>query len=354
MRSVRRSRRRGTSPTPGRPDVAPGGFPPRPDAPAPSPPRRRRRFVALALVVSLTAPGVLALVAFVPWSDGPPAYAFLERRCDGKPFRWEPCRAIHYEVNLAHASPTALADVTEAVARASRGSGIRFAFDGPTDRTPDAQEASDFRDPETLDIRPVLIAWLPSSSFSEYADPDEALGVGYGVPGSGNGYWVYETGLVVINADAPLHPGFAAPYALGPVLMHELGHVLGLGHVPDGSQIMWSPDEPGSDLFPAASVTDWGDGDLAGLQKVGRPAGCVHTPGEEYLPDEEITPSPPTSLSQTSWERSEGVERPAAGRTAIVRMAPLWDANASTWPPRSPTSTRSRMSAPRTGTSSAT
>jgi hypothetical protein len=213
-------------------------------------------------------------------------------RYDGKPFRWEPCRPIHYELNLTNAPATAIADVNEAVARASRGSGIRFVFDGPTDRTPQEQEASDFRDPRSLDIRPVLIAWLPSAMFGEYADPNQALGVGYGVPGSGNGFWVYETGLVVINADARLHAGFADSYATGPVVMHELGHVLGLGHVPDGGEIMWSPDEPGSDLFPAANVTDWGEGDLAGLRRVGRAAGCIHAPGEEYLPDEVILPSP--------------------------------------------------------------
>ncbi len=292
MRSVRRSSSRAT---PGRPDVAPDGLPPRPDTPAPAPPlHRRRRFLALALALSLLAPGVLALVALVPWSDGTPVYAFLDRRYDGEPFRWEPCRPIHYEVNLTHAPVTALADVTEAVVRVSRGSGIRFVFDGPTDRTPEEQQASDYRDPQSLDVRPVLIAWLPSASFGEYADPEQTLGIGYAVPASGNEFWVYETGLVVINADAPLHPGFTDPYALGPVLMHELGHVLGLGHVADGGQIMWSADEPGSELFPVANVTDWGEGDLAGLEKVGRPAGCIHTPGEEYLPDEEITPSPPS------------------------------------------------------------
>jgi hypothetical protein len=76
---------------PGRPDVV-QPFPPRPDA---APPRRRRRFVALALVLSLLSPAVLGLIAIGPWMDGESAYAFLDRRADGSPFRWEPCLPIH-------------------------------------------------------------------------------------------------------------------------------------------------------------------------------------------------------------------------------------------------------------------
>jgi hypothetical protein len=230
----------------------------------------------LALVLSLLAPGVLASVALVPWSGGDPSYAFLERRSDGKPYRWEPCEPIHYEVNLDHAPVDAMRDVVEAIARVSEASGISFVLDGPTDRTPQEHEADGFRDPGSLRPRPVLIAWLPAYSFREYGDPNETIGVGVAVPGSGSEYWVYGSGMVVINADAPLLPGFEYPFALGPVLMHELGHVLGLGHVGDGAEIMWSPDEPGADPFAVGDVTDWGDGDLVGLAKIGRQAGCIH------------------------------------------------------------------------------
>jgi hypothetical protein len=274
-------------------DLPPPPIPPRPDG-APSTPERPRRlrFVALALLVSQLAPGIIAVLALIPGSSSDPTYAFLDRRYDGKPFRWEPCAPIHYEVNLDYAPSDALADVDEAIARVSDASGIRFVFDGQTVRSPEEQEADDFRDPVTLDIRPVLIAWLPAASFDRYANPERTLGVGRPVTGSGNEFWVYESGLIVINADAPLVPGFEHSYSLGPVLMHELGHVMGLGHVGDADEIMWSPNAPGSDRFPAGEVTDWGNGDLVGLQQLGRPAGCIHAPGESTLPDEEITPSP--------------------------------------------------------------
>jgi len=260
-------------PIPGRPDVV-QPFPPGPGAASP---RRRRRFVALALVLSLLSPAVLGLIAIGPWMDGESAYAFLDRRADGSPFRWEPCLPIHYEVNIEHAPPGAMDDVGEAIARLSEGSGLRFVLDGQTSRTPSEQRNGSFHELTTFAYRPVLISWLPSDEFELYADPDQVIGVGVAVPGSGDEYWVYKSGLVVINADAPIPPGFASGYSLGPVMMHELGHVVGLGHVGDVDEIMWSPDLPGSNPFQVSGVTDWGDGDLEGLQRLGRPAGCIDT-----------------------------------------------------------------------------
>src|SRR5687768_620186 len=133
----------GLPPIPGRPDVA-RPFPSRPDAPPPGP--RRHRFIALGLVLSLLGPGVLGLLAHgpyclcstanAPWTDGEPVYAFLDRRADGSPYRWEPCLPIHYEVNLEHAPPGAMNDVMEAIERLSDASGLEFVLDGQTDRTP--------------------------------------------------------------------------------------------------------------------------------------------------------------------------------------------------------------------------
>lgn len=253
-------------------DAAPW-IPPRPDVARP--PRRRLRFVALALVVSLAAPGLLGLLAIAPWWDGPAAYSFIERRADGEPYRWEPCEPIHYEVNLEHAPPWAMSDVEEAVARVSSGSGMRFVLDGRTDRSPAEQRHGRFHELSTFTFRPVLIAWLPAEEFATYADPDEVIGLGFAVPGSGDDWWVYRSGLVVINADAPIPPGFSSGFSLGPVLMHELGHVVGLGHVGDTDEIMWSPELAGGNPLVVSNATDWGNGDLEGLRRLGRPAGCI-------------------------------------------------------------------------------
>ena len=89
--------------------------------------------------------------------------------------------------------------------------------------------------------------------------------------------WVYRSGSIVVNARYPMATGFASRDTLGPTLMHEWGHVLGLGHVADGGELMWSPDVQGADPFPAAMQSDWGEGDLVGLRELGRSAGCVPT-----------------------------------------------------------------------------
>lgn len=61
-------------------------------------------------------------------------------------------------------------------------------------------------------------------------------------------------------------PGFGAGSPHGMVLMHEVGHVVGLDHYGDRRQIM----HPSATL-PAAV---WGAGDLAGLRRIGKVGGC--------------------------------------------------------------------------------
>ena len=45
------------------------------------------------------------------------------------------------------------------------------------------------------------------------------------------------------------------------VILHELGHVVGLDHVRDRSQLMYAEEQP--------TVRTFGDGDLRGLQQLG-------------------------------------------------------------------------------------
>ena len=158
--------------------------------------------------------------------------------------------------------------------RVSQATGIPFAFDGTTDRTPEQQEREFFLADLSDEVwYPVLISWVPQDRFNSSFDrggSQHALAVAVPVQGEVEMSDQYTSAVVVVDADANLPGGFDARYELGIVLMHELGHVVGLGHVMDPAEIMFA-DPQG---FPRP-IHDWGPGDLEGLELLGRDQGCM-------------------------------------------------------------------------------
>jgi len=195
-------------------------------------------------------------------------YAFMATD-QGRPMRYDPCTPIHYVVNSALAPASGMADLTEALRRITVANGLQFAFDGYTDETPASHRgvAEDPRYPGQWP--PVLIGWVKPGQSDLFSGG--ALGEGgstwYGVPGS----QVYVTGVVALDAtqNGQLAAGFGGD-SEGGVLMHEVAHVVGLDHVNDQTQIMYPTVTNKPSVF--------GAGDLAGLQLLGRPAGCMAVP----------------------------------------------------------------------------
>ena len=80
-------------------------------------------------------------------------------------------------------------------------------------------------------------------------------------------YQITRSGLVLDNT-FPAPAGFAGPNARGSILVHELGHVVGLGHSTDVNQQMYpSAENVWNGIYQA--------GDLAGLRHVGLMVGCL-------------------------------------------------------------------------------
>lgn len=166
------------------------------------------------------------------------------------PARWGTCR-IDYRVNPRRMPATGPGDLREAMRRVTQVSGIRFRYRGRSTVTP----YSGYRGPGRNRI---VVAWAPPEKSGGLL----ANGIG-GVGGTSRSGTRLLSGFVLMNSDysSTADPGFAQGMPLGLVLMHELGHVVGLDHATDDRQIM----APGAPL-PAAV---WGAADIAGLHKVG-------------------------------------------------------------------------------------
>jgi len=227
---------------------------------------------AVALTLLAAALGTIGSVDRWP-GHGP--HRFLEVLPDGTPYRWDPCEPIHYQVNLTGAPQGALSDVRGAVQRVSDATGISFVYDGTTERTVDYQMARWFEyTPGGSHWLPLLVAWVPQDRF-RFLVGREAVAFGEPLLGQGEVAHEYVSGVIAVDAGERLPPGFTERFSEGVVLMHELGHVMGLAHVGSGHEIMWSPDVKGASRYADPFQSSWGPGDLEGLELLGRDAGCL-------------------------------------------------------------------------------
>lgn len=195
------------------------------------------------------------------------AYSFIAMQTDGTPVAYDPCRPIHYVVRPDNAPPGGEEVVQAAFARIGEVTGLRFVHDGASDE-PTTIDRPIFQ-PDRYGDRwaPVLVAW-------ETEEQNPALvGDTVGQAGSvavalGQGTQVFVTGSV--SLDAGRIPEILAfrdgEETVRGIILHELGHLVGLGHVDDTTQLM----------YPEArrEVADFAAGDLTGLAALGT-GSCV-------------------------------------------------------------------------------
>ncbi len=277
-------------------------------ASAPSPPRaarwRNALLVAAAGVLFLAALAVAggSLVLGLQHPDAPPAspagvgalaedapYTVWERNTDGTAVRWDPCTPIEVVWSATDAPPTARADITAALDRVAEASGLTLRLTGRTAERPSGTRLP--YQPERYGQRwaPVLIAWAdPAAPGLPLRDTDRGVAVPIAVGPAGDR--TYVTGQVLLNAQRDdLRPGFdERAEAWGATLVHELLHVLGLGHVDDPEQLMY--------VHPGRGPVTFGDGDRAGLAAIGPTHGCRTTP-----------PAGPVTVAEPPSSRRHGV-----------------------------------------------
>ncbi len=199
-----------------------------------------------------------------PAPPAPGGFEFIaDQKVGSGPVAWDPCRPIRYVVNPAGEPAGGGALIQEAVARTAAPTGLTFVDDGTT-----TEEWSKDREPYQPDRygqkwAPVLISWTTEAQSAQVAGYIAGVG-GPIIRGGPDGRMASVSGSVLLDAEdigriLTLPGGQAKARA---VIQHELGHLVGLDHTSDKSQLMYSENT-------VEQTGDWGTGDLAGLHELG-------------------------------------------------------------------------------------
>ncbi len=202
-----------------------------PTAPAPAPPS-----TTPAPTTTVAAQGV-----WRAWRVNP----------DGSPVRYDGCAPIPYVTRL-HTGPSfARSELDWAIRQIETASGLDF------------QWAGDVTAPNSSGW-PVHIGF---ASEDEVFMPSWASGYGESdVEDVGGGFLRYVGGRVILRPDHDWTPGLESRNPLGTMFLHELGHLVGLGHVDSPNEIMTT--------LGNGTVRALGPGDRRGLAAIGPGGRC--------------------------------------------------------------------------------
>jgi hypothetical protein len=190
-------------------------------------------------------------------------YRFMETQADHvEPVAYDPCRPIHVVVNARTAPAIGDPLLDDALSHLRTATGLQISVEGRTDEVPTDDRPSFQPDRYGDRWAPVLVAWSDPAAVPGLAGPVAGLGGSASIDlGHGS---VYLTGTITLDGpqltDLLTGPdGYAE--ALG-VVEHELGHLVGLAHIEDPTQLM----NPSGTI----GVTSYAAGDLTGLSRLGQ------------------------------------------------------------------------------------
>ena len=210
------------------------------------------------------AGGSTRLATAPPAPVGGGSHAFALVQDNGvTPIAYDPCRPIHYVMRSDGIPPGGEEMVHAAAARLSEVTGLQFVYDGASDE-PLTEDREPYQ-PDRYGDRwaPVLVA------FQTEAENPRLTGDVVGRAGSiavqfGDSPRVYVSGIVSLDGGQfpEILAGYGGPEMAQAIVLHEFGHLVGLDHVDDPTQLMHPETVHG--------VTDFAAGDLAGLARLGR------------------------------------------------------------------------------------
>ncbi len=235
---------------------------PLPVVPEPSPfaPSLRTKLLVFLTCLLVFSGGLIYTLRYqLGLADGTYAFMQVQPGTQDVPVTYQACLPIKYVVNERGSIPDGQRLIDEAIGKVSAATGLRFVKLGATNLRPGRGQVPGGT---------VLIAW---------SDPEEVPRLGgeiVGVGGSNSFHFrdsnarYYFSGEVSLDAaDLTRMLQREGMSSVRAVIMHELGHVVGLDHVNDGHELMNKHN---------LGKTDFGRGDLRGLARLGK-GGCVST-----------------------------------------------------------------------------
>jgi hypothetical protein len=207
------------------------------------------------VAVKVVLAAVVAIALLVAWTvldGGRDSYAFLRTTPSGDPISWDHCTAIRYQVNPEGAPDNWREIVDGAFDEIAENSGFVFLDAGETANRTLAGTYSQ----GSSRGEPVLVIW--SSQGRLHGLQGDTVGLGGGAMLEVEGLPRLVTGVIALDAESHSRTYDAMPARTQQlILMHEIGHVLGLDHVDDDRQLMHASYVGQEGL---------GKGDIAGLK----------------------------------------------------------------------------------------